>query len=579
MSKAHKVFRKAVKGYRARKEKEKKEAEEKMVPIPGGPYPYPYPIKVEAVAPEKKEEEKKAVEGISLVEVAPKYAIPRKKGEEVDLRRINVSYALIPRGSRNPFAAANIRWVSAESALVYFIIEPKLTPEEQDILNKVKASLIEKLDIDFTTLRKGEAKKYLRDRFKEMVSLLGKELAQPKQEQLLYYIERDFIGMEKIEPMLQDPDIEDISCDGVGIPIYIYHRNPTIGSVKTNVMFNTADELDKFVNKLAQRCGKTVSVASPLIGGSLPDGSRVQATLGTDIARRGSNFTIRKFTEEPLTPINLMKFKTVDSKVLSYLWLLIEYGRSMLVSGGTASGKTSLLNALSLFIKPDMKIVSIEDTPELRLPHPHWIPHVARQPIAEIGGRTVGEVDLFDLLRESLRQRPDFLIVGEVRGKEAFVLFQQIATGHPSMATIHADSVARLIDRITTPPISLPPNLIEALDLIVFIAKIRHGNSYVRKITNVYEVTGFDRDKGMPELNEVFRWDAAADKFNAVNSSVTLKRISDQFGIHPSVLQKEIEQRGKIMSWMFDRDVTNYKDVARVLKMYYTRPEELLESI
>ncbi|MDD5416708.1 MAG: type II/IV secretion system ATPase subunit [Candidatus Aenigmarchaeota archaeon] len=564
---ANKVFNEAVKAL-----KKKKEAEEKEKAPQYPMMPYPYPVKFEAP-----KEERKPAEGISLVEVSQKYVLPKK--DEEDARSINLSYALIPRGSAKPFAAANIRWVSAESALVYFVIEPKLTPDEQDILNRIKASLIEKLDIDFTTLRKGEAKTYLLDKFKEMLSLLAKDMPKEKQDQLLYYIERDFIGLEKIEPLIQDEDIEDISCDGVGIPMYIYHRNPKIGSIRTNVMFNSAEELDKFVNKLSQRCGKTVSVASPLIGGSLPDGSRVQATLGTDIARRGSNFTIRKFTEEPLTPIHLMKFKTVDAKVLSYLWLLIEHGRSMLVSGGTASGKTSLLNALSLFIKTDLKIVSIEDTPELRLPHPHWIPQVARQPIADIGGRSIGEVDLFDLLRESLRQRPDFLIVGEVRGKEAFVLFQQIATGHPSLATIHADTVERLIDRITTPPISLPPNLIEALDVIVFITKIRYENSYLRKITNVFEVTGFDRERNMPILNEVFRWNPKTDKFDPVNPSVVLKRISDQYGISPNFLQGEIEQRSKILNWMYEKELYNFKDVTKVIKLYYTRPEELLDLI
>jgi flagellar protein FlaI len=383
----------------------------------------------------------------------------------------------------------------------------------------------------------------------------------------------------KIEPLMQDPDIEDISCDGIGIPIYIYHRNPDIGSVRTNVVFKTGSELDKFVNKLSQRCGKTISVAKPLVGGSLPEGSRIQATLGTDIARKGSNFSIRKFTEEPLTPVHLVKLKTLNPMIASYLWLAIEYGRSMLITGGVASGKTSLLNALSLFIKPQLRIVSIEDTPELRLPHPHWVPHVARQPIAELEGRRVGEVDLFDLLRESLRQRPDYLIVGEVRGREAYVLFQQIATGHASMSTIHADSMERLIDRLITPPINLPANLIAALDIIIFLVKVKKGNAYVRRIGSIYEILGFDREKDTPIVNEVFRWDPLTDSFKSVNPSVVFRKISEQFGINEKVLQNELNQRSKILKWMFDKGIANYKDVARIVRAYYTSPDELLDAV
>ncbi len=378
---------------------------------------------------------------------------------------------------------------------------------------------------------------------------------------------------------MQDPDIEDISCDGVGIPVYIFHRNPLIGSIRSNVVFESAEELDTFVNKLSQRCGKTISIASPLVGASLPDGNRVQATLGTDIARRGSNFTIRKFTESPMTPVHLLKLKTLDSKLAAYLWLAIEYGRSILISGGVATGKTTALNALSLFIKPELKVVTIEDTPELRLPHPHWVPHVARQPIAQLEGREVGEVDLFDLLRESLRQRPDYLIVGEVRGREAYVLFQQIATGHASMSTIHADSFERLMDRLTTPPISLPPNLIEALDVIVFLVRIKYGNTYVRRISNVYEVIGYDRAKKIPLINEIFKWNPLTDKYAAVGDSVAIKKISEQYGITPAALQKELNDRAKIIDWMGERGIENYQDVAKIIRMYYTRPEQVLDVI
>ena len=562
-----KVFNVAVEGYK-NLYGEEEEGKVKLIPCA----PYGYPVGVPMKPPEEPEEEKKE-------EPEEEVIIRRKREPDVDPTTVNLVYPLIPARSRNPIAYSHIKWSRAENAILYKVVEPELSQSEMELLNNIKASLIEKLDVDFTTLKKGEAKDFLSKRFEETVNLMAASLPPEKRRHILYFVERDFIGLGRVEPLMQDADIEDISCDGVGIPIYIYHRNPVIGSVKTNIMFENADELDTFVNKLAQRCGKTVSVARPLVNGSLPDGSRVQATLGTDIARKGSNFTIRKFTKDPLTPVHLEKFKTLDSDVAAYLWLAIDYGRSMLIAGGTATGKTSMLNALSLFIKPELKVVSIEDTPELRLPHPHWVPSVARQPIAEIEGSVLGEVDMFDLLRESLRQRPDYLIVGEVRGREAYVLFQQIATGHASLSTIHADSLSKLIDRLTTPPINLPANLIEALDVIIFLTKIKYGNTYVRKVTSILEILGFDREKNMPIVNEVFKWDPRSDKFEQVNPSVIVKKISEQYGINTSELEKELKNRKSVLDWMSERGIMDFMDVARIIKIYYSRPEDLLNAI
>jgi archaeal flagellar protein FlaI len=497
---------------------------------------------------------------------------------DYSLRDVNINYDLIKMGSK-VFASANVIWSDADSSLVYTVREPALSQQERYILNQIKTILIEKLDVDFAALRKDEAKEYLTKKFEEMLAAIAPGMSEDRKEVFMYYIERDFIGLGKLEPLMKDPNLEDISCDGVNVPIYIYHRNPQIGSVRTNVFFENTDELDTFVNKLAQRCGKSISVASPLIGGTLPNGSRLQATLGTDIAKKGSNFTIRKFSDVPLTPVNLLKSKTIDLKLGAYLWLAIEYGRSMLITGGVATGKTTLLNAMSLFIKPELKIVSIEDTAELVLPHTHWISGVARLPMSELGGKKTGEVDLFDLLRESLRQRPDYLIVGEVRGKEAYVLFQQIATGHSSLSTIHADSMERLVDRLTTPPISLPANLIEALDIVVFVIRIKYGSNYVRRIKSIYEVYGFDRKTDTPLVNEVFRWNPVNDTYDAVKPSMVLKRISQQYGIRENILQLEISRRMKVLDWMWKRNIEDYRDVAKIAKLYYTRAEELLESM
>lgn len=582
--KFNKFFWKAVKGYKLLKKMGIMKVKGKKIPYPGaivgggqleikGPTVKISEIKAERFVVGEEEETK----GIPIVAIGVE-GVGKISGPVFDLKNIDISYDLIKKGSK-VFASANIRWSDAQSSLIYQLIEPKLTLEERKSLNQIKAILIEKLDVDFTTLRKEEARNYLIKKFEEMITPIAPELPKEREEDFLYYIERDFIGLGKIEPLMKDHNLEDISCDGIGVPLFIYHRDPLIGSVKTNIFFETSEELDVFVNKLAQRCGKSISIAQPLVGGSLPDGSRIQATLGTDIARKGSNFTIRRFSEKPLTPVSLLKLKTLESKIAAYLWLVIEYGRSILITGGVATGKTTLLNAMSLFIKPELKIVSIEDTAELVLPHPHWVPGVARLPIAEMGGKKVGEVDLFDLLRESLRQRPDYLIVGEVRGKEAYVLFQQIATGHSSLSTIHADSMERLIDRLTTPPINLPANLIEALDIIIFLVRIKYGPTYVRRIRSIFEILGFDRKKNFPIVNEIFRWNPNNDSYENVNPSIVLKRISQQHGIKEEYLQNELSRRIKTLEWMTEKNIEDYRDVAKIVNLYYSRVEELMEAI
>jgi len=293
---------------------------------------------------------------------------------------------------------------------------------------------------------------------------------------------------------MRDPLIEDISCTGISYPIYIFHRNPLIGEIKTNLQFNSDEELDNFVIKLSVRTGRIVSVANPLLDAALPNGARIQITFGKDISRRGSSFTIRKFTEDPFTPIDLLLYGTVDFNMLAYLWTLVEEGRSLLISGGTATGKTSFLNAISLFIKPEKKIISIEDTAELKLPHPNWLSEVARP---GYGPNRYGEVTMFDLLKAALRQRPDYIIVGEVRGEEAYILFQAMATGHAGLGTIHAESFEALMDRLLSPPINLPPSLLEVLDGVVFLKRLRYQGKYVRRVDKIYEILGFNKEKRM----------------------------------------------------------------------------------
>jgi len=528
-------------------------------------------LEPQPVLPPKEVEE---VEGIEIPTETRKVKLGRTTRREVARREI--VYPVIPRKptkGEKVFAYVRICWNEKDSKYVYELHEPPLSPRIKELMAKVKELLEQKLDVDFSKIGLVEAKDYIKTQIDEILKYFKVQITPEEKECLEYYINRDFIGLGRIEPLMQDPNIEDISCDGVNLPLFVFHRNPDVGSVVTNIAFPTSEELDSFIVRLAQLAGKSVSVAEPLVNGTLPDGSRLQATLATDIARKGSNFTIRKFTEEPLTPIHLLKYGTVDAKTLAYLWLLVDYGRSILVSGGTATGKTSMLNVLSLFIRPEKKIVSIEDTAEIRLPHPHWVPGVAR---TSIGKGERGEVDLFDLLRESLRQRPDYIVVGEVRGKEAYVLFQQISTGHPSMATIHAEDMNKLFDRLTTQPIALPPSLVASLDVIVFLVRARYKEKFVRRVSEVVEVVDFDTKTRRPVINKVFTWNAFTDKFDTIGKSVVMKKISKSFGIPEQELMDELLRRTLVLEWMNKKGILDYKSVYQVINLYYISPTRVL---
>jgi len=277
----------------------------------------------------------------------------------------------------------------------------------------------------------------------------------------------------------------------------------------------------------------------------------VQVTYGTDIARKGSNFTIRKFFRIPLTPIDLINFGTVDSLTLAYLWLAIEKEKSILISGTTATGKTTFLNVVAMFIDPNLKIVSIEDTAELRLIHTNWMPQVTR---TGVGPGGYGEVDMDMLLKSALRQRPDYLIVGEVRGREANVLFHAQATGHPGLSTLHADTVDAIIDRLTTRPIDLPMSLLENLDVIVFLEKVKKEGKFVRRIGEVIEIEGYDHKNKKLNTHVVFKWDPINDTFIPRDSFI-LRKLAERYGWSEQEVQDEILRRASILDWMKSKNI------------------------
>ena len=575
------IFKKLVDGYKTQvKWGEKGKPTFKSIStFPKGPLE----IKGEVSIREPEKKELKEFEGLEIPEFDTKRVSSFGIGEEQkEVKFFSQTYPLIPEvpeKNQRIMAYAKIRWNPNKNRHEYIVVQPKLSKKMEKLIEKLREVMEQKLDVDFGEFKRWEAKKYLKKEAFTLLNYFGVKLSETEKNVLYYYIERDFLGLGLIEPLMHDPNIEDISCDGFNIPVYIFHRNPLLGSVPTNIVFNDKDKLDSYLMKLAQLCGQSVSVVDPLLQGTLPEGSRIQGTLSTDIARKGSNFTIRKFTKYPFTPTQLLNYGTIDIKTLAFLWIAVDYGCSILVSGGTASGKTVFLNVLSMFIKQDMKIVSIEDTAELKLTHPHWIPHVARTSISSGTEKERGQVDLFDLLRESMRQRPDYIIVGEVRGKEAYVLFQQMATGHPSFSTIHADSMEKLINRLTTQPINLSPSLIESLDLIVFLTRLRYKGKFTRRVKSIYEVTGFDREINTPKTNPIFVWNAESDEIEIKNDSITLRKILDKTGMSKKELIEEIKRRMVVLYWLKLRNIVDYITFSRIINLYYNYPERVIDVI
>lgn len=480
-------------------------------------------------------------------------------------------------------SSAHIHWDKVKEVLKYDVIEPRLNKFEEASLNRIEDILGQELEVDFQKLgQSNELMGYITNKVEEVCRELGIKLSKRDFDNIMYFIERDYIGFGKIEPMFHDIHIEDISCDGTGIPVYIVHNR--YGSLPTNIFFNSDDDLNSIVIKMAQRANRHISVSDPLLDGRLPDGSRVQATFGREVTQHGPTFTIRKFKTEPMTPTMLINYRSCPPRIFAYIWLALEhsYTASTLVSGGTATGKTSMLNALSIFLPGTAKIVTIEDTQELNLPHEHWIPSVTRSGFGgiDISGKRQGEVSMFDLLKAALRQRPDYLIVGEIRGEEANVMFTGMATGHPGMGTIHADSMEALVNRLTTRPISLSPALLQSLNIVVQLTHAKIGGRTIRRAKEVMEITGIDLKRGEPIYQKVFQWNPSDDSFRfAAEKSNVVKRIALSRGMEEEDVWDEINRRSKVLTWLAANNVLHYKDVGAIIQTYARNPDKILRKI
>ena len=476
-----------------------------------------------------------------------------------------------------PFAYVEILREKETLEKRYFLVEVDLTKGEQEILDFIFETIFN-INIETEDMESFGEEDYLAKKIQDVVKEYHLDIDEDSLKKILYHLSKDSLGLGKIDPLMKDPNIEDISCDGSRVPLFLYHRK--YGSLKSNIHFKSEDQLNSFVVKLAQKCGKHISIAEPMLDATMPDGSRVQMTLSDVITAHGSTFTIRKFRSDPFSPPDLIEFNTMSSEMISYMWLAVENGINMLFAGGTASGKTSTLNALSLFIPPESKIVSIEETREINLPHPNWIPGVSRSGFGEVvADKTIGEIDMYDLMKAALRQRPEYILVGEIRGKEAYVLFQAMATGHSTYSTVHADSAQSLIHRLEGKPINIPRVMLQSLDVVALNVITRVNNKRARRCKQVIEIIDIDPNTKEILTNEVFRWDPVEDKFVYSGKSYVLERIRAEKDYSRDSMTKEIKDRMKIIEYMNDRNIRGFREVAQLVSRYLDNPKEVMSKI
>ena len=393
-------------------------------------------------------------------------------------------------------------------------------------------------------------------------------------EKLLYYLRRDFVGYERIDGIKHDVAVEDISCDGYDSPVFVYHTE--YEQLITNIAYDEKKVLDDFVVKMAQRSGKGISKRNPQVDATLPDGSRAQLTLGREVSDHGTNYTIRQFKDVPNTPVDLINWNTFSLDEMAYLWLCIENNKSLIFAGGTASGKTTSLNAVSLFIPSSAKIVSIEDTREVELPQRNWVANVTRP---SFSADQSGAIDEFDLLEASLRQRPDYIVMGEVRGEEGRTLFQVMSTGHTTLTTFHADSVDEVLKRFTTDPISISKTMFTALDLVSVQTQTRVGGRKVRRTKTLTEVDEYDTENDDVAVQDVYQWQAETDQYLKQGTPKKLKEIMFDRGWTRDRIDQELAERRLVLAYLIDRNLNDYAQVAATIQAYINDPETVLTLI
>ncbi len=482
-------------------------------------------------------------------------------------------YALTP-----PFAYAVIAEDTSLKLPYYFIDELELTQNEKVLYNNIISVLQTELkaprdDVDPKKYFAEQAR-VIADRYK----LTQQKSVQVSWAKILYYAERDLVGFGGIDALMRDPNIEDVSVDGAGKGVFVYHRR--YESIETNLTFSNEQRLDDMIVRLVHMSGKHVSTAFPIVDATLPGGHRLAATFRREVSPQGSTMTIRKFRKDPITIIDLINFGVLDYTIAAYAWLLIENRFTAVVVGATASGKTTFLNALLSMINPNSKIVTIEEVQEVNIHHVNWAPLISRLSYG-LSENNVGEVTLFNLVKAAMRMRPDIMVVGEVRGEEAYALFQAISTGHGGLATLHAEDAGSAIQRLTSKPMDVAPSYLSFLDLTFSVRRVaipdptNPGNPrIVRRVISVDEI--IDATKWV----QSFVWDPSKDKFyQYLDKSVKLRKLAKDYGKSMSDIMKEIANRIQVLQWLRSRNIRNYIEISTVFSQYHADPQGVLSKI
>jgi flagellar protein FlaI len=467
----------------------------------------------------------------------------------------------------------------------YIAIEPRIeNQEEKKKYEAVMDSMLELAPFEDTPETEEELEKLIDKLFDKVTSIVpkkvplekkkfGKSIPLTKEEayKLRYLIKREVIGVGPLEPLIRDSYIEDIHVIG---PKNTHLVHKIFDMMPTNIDFGDELSLAEYLKNMGERIGRPVSERNPVVDGTLPDGSRINIIYSTDVSLKGPSFTIRKFTATPISITQLINFGTLSAEVAAYLWLCLEYGMSIWVSGETASGKTTTLNAILPFIKPQSKIYTAEDTPEVQVPHAVW------QQLNTRERGEVGRVDLFELLRAALRSRPNYIIVGEIRGKEGAVAFQAMQTGHPVLATFHAGSVKKLIQRLTGDPINVPITFIDNLNVVLIQQAVYRKGQFLRRCLQVEEIEGYFEEIDGVVTRAVFEWDSVTDEHifrGLYNSYVLENKIAQTAGFEdPRQIYEELELRAMILNRMIEEKIFDYYKVKDIIWAYYKKGIEAL---
>ncbi len=459
----------------------------------------------------------------------------------------------------------------------YETIEPELSPDESSFLERVLELILQRA-ADFPAPKnESELERSIDVLFSRVVSTGGSNRINGSRAtvtaefmpRLLYHLKRDVVGLGPIEPLIRDSNIEDIS--GIGpSDVFIVHK--IFDTLKTSIVFGSMERLATYSKRLSERIGRPVSDKVPIVDATLPDGSRLSIVYSSDVSIRGPSFTIRKFSDIPISIIQLVKYNTMSAEEAAYLWLALEYGQSVFVCGETASGKTTVVNALVPFIRPESKIFSAEDTPEIRCPQPAWQQLVTRE-----RGSEESRVTLFDLLKTALRSRPNYIIVGEIRGAEGSMAFQAMQTGHPVIATFHAASVKRMIQRFTGTPINIPVTFMDNLNIALIQQAVYVNGKFLRRTTSINEIEGYYEELNGVSTKQDFQWDPSTDKhlFRGMNNSYILeRRIAQTAGLtDPKIIYDELFKRARIIELLVSRGLNSYFEVFENIKKFYHQGE------